>query len=196
MSKSSLLRRARKGRAGYRLIWRIDLLPPGTLRGLRLGASATAIAVALLAGPMPAFGADECGDVAPGGTATCTPAGNPYADGIAYTVDDLTIVLAPGVAVVTDAADKDAVRRLTRHVAMEEAAHGITVNAVGPGRIDTEMVREEIDDERKARYAGSFPISRLGAPSEVAELVAFLASDRAAYITGAALDISGGDLMG
>lgn len=92
-------------------------------------------------------------------------------------------------------ASKHAVLGLTRHMAMEEASHGITVNAVCPGLIDTEMVREEIDDERKARYAGSFPISRLGAPSEVAELVAFLASDRAAYITGAALDISGGDLM-
>ncbi len=44
-------------------------------------------------------------------------------------------------------------------------------------------------------YALSFPIPRLGRPEEVAELVAFLASDRAAYITGAALDINGGDLM-
>lgn len=92
-------------------------------------------------------------------------------------------------------ASKHAVLGLTRHLAMEEASHGITVNAVCPGLIDTEMVQDEIDDERKARYASSFPISRLGEPSEVAELVAFLASNRAAYITGAALDISGGDLM-
>lgn len=92
-------------------------------------------------------------------------------------------------------ASKHAVLGLTRHMAMEEASHGITVNAVCPGLIDTEMVQEEIDDERKASYASSFPISRLGERSEVAELVAFLASDRAAYITGAALDISGGDLM-
>jgi NAD(P)-dependent dehydrogenase (short-subunit alcohol dehydrogenase family) len=78
---------------------------------------------------------------------------------------------------------------------MEEASHGITVNAVCPGLIDTEMVQDEIDKARKSAYANSFPISRLGEPSEVAELVAFLASDRAAYITGAALDVSGGDLM-
>ena len=90
---------------------------------------------------------------------------------------------------------KHAVLGLTRHLALEEASHGITVNAVCPGLIDTEMVQDEIDKTRKSAYANSFPISRLGEPSEVAELVAFLASDRAAYITGAALDVSGGDLM-
>ena len=90
---------------------------------------------------------------------------------------------------------KHAVLGLTRHLALEEASHGITVNAVCPGLIDTEMVQDEIDKARKSAYANSFPISRLGEPSEVAELVAFLASDRAAYITGAALDVSGGDLM-
>ena len=79
--------------------------------------------------------------------------------------------------------------------ALELAPQGITVNAVCPGLIDTEMVRSTISDERAAAYAESFPISRLGEPSEVAELVAFLASDRAAYITGASLDINGGDLM-
>ena len=90
---------------------------------------------------------------------------------------------------------KHAVLGLTRHLALEEASHGITVNAVCPGLIDTEMVQDEIEKARKSAYANSFPISRLGEPSEVAELVAFLASDRAAYITGAALDVSGGDLM-
>ena len=84
---------------------------------------------------------------------------------------------------------------LTRHLAKEEAGHGITVNSVCPGLIDTEMVRSTIDNERADAYARSFPIQRLGEPREVAELVAFLASDRAAYITGASLDINGGDLM-
>lgn len=83
----------------------------------------------------------------------------------------------------------------TRHLAKEEAGHGITVNSVCPGLIDTEMVRGTIDPERADAYAKSFPIQRLGEPEEVAELVAFLASDRAAYITGASLDINGGDLM-
>lgn len=92
-------------------------------------------------------------------------------------------------------AAKAGILGFTRHLAKEVAADGITVNAVCPGLIDTEMVRATIDDARCAAYARSFPISRLGQPEEVAELVAFLVSDRAAYITGASLDINGGDLM-
>jgi len=57
------------------------------------------------------------------------------------------------------------------------------------------MVRSTVSEGRARAYAERFPISRLGRPEEVAELVAFLCSDRAAYITGAALDINGGDLM-
>jgi 3-oxoacyl-[acyl-carrier protein] reductase len=92
-------------------------------------------------------------------------------------------------------AAKAGILGFTRHLAKEEAAHGVTVNSVCPGLIDTEMVRKTIDGARTKVYADSFPIQRLGQPSEVAELVAFLASDRAAYITGASLDINGGDLM-
>ena len=92
-------------------------------------------------------------------------------------------------------AAKAGILGFTRHLAKEVAADGITVNAVCPGLIDTEMVRNTIDDGRIAAYERGFPISRLGRPDEVAELVAFLASDRAAYITGASLDINGGDLM-
>ena len=91
-------------------------------------------------------------------------------------------------------AAKAGVLGFTRHLARESAAYGITVNAVCPGLIDTEMVRGTIPDEKARAYAASFPIQRMGEPSEVAELVAFLASDRAAYITGASLDINGGDL--
>ncbi len=92
-------------------------------------------------------------------------------------------------------AAKAGILGFTRHLAKEVAADGITVNSVCPGLIDTEMVRATIDDARTADYARSFPISRLGLPEEVAELVAFLASDRAAYITGASLDINGGGLL-
>ena len=91
-------------------------------------------------------------------------------------------------------AAKAGILGFTRHLAREAAAYGITVNAVCPGLIDTEMVRGTIPDEKARAYAASFPIQRMGEPSEVAELVAFLASDRAAYITGASLDINGGDL--
>ena len=92
-------------------------------------------------------------------------------------------------------AAKAGILGFTRHLASEVARYGITVNAICPGLIDTEMIRSTISDERAQEYADSFPISRMGQPSEVAELVAFLASDKAAYITGAALDINGGDLM-
>lgn len=92
-------------------------------------------------------------------------------------------------------AAKAGVLGLTRALAHEHAHHGICVNAVCPGLIDTPMVRAICGDEELARFAATFPIARLGQPSEVARLVAFLCSDDAAYITGAALDINGGDLM-
>jgi len=90
---------------------------------------------------------------------------------------------------------KAAVLGLTRASAKELASHGITVNAVCPGLIDTDMTRRTITPAEIDRYATSFPIPRLGSAEEVAELIAFIASDRAAYITGAAFDINGGDLM-
>lgn len=92
-------------------------------------------------------------------------------------------------------AAKAGILGFTRHLAREESRYGITVNAVCPGLIDTEMVRATIPPEKVEAYANSYPVPRLGKPEEVAELVAFLASDRAAYITGASLDINGGDLM-
>jgi NAD(P)-dependent dehydrogenase (short-subunit alcohol dehydrogenase family) len=92
-------------------------------------------------------------------------------------------------------ASKAGVLGLTRAAAKELAPHGITVNAVCPGLIDTEMVRANVDPARLAAFRASFPVARLGTPEEVAALVAFLASPGAGYITGAAADINGGDLM-
>jgi 3-oxoacyl-[acyl-carrier protein] reductase len=92
-------------------------------------------------------------------------------------------------------AAKAGVLGFTRHLAKEVADIGVTVNAVCPGLIDTQMVRNTIDQEKIAWYANSFPIQRLGTSEEVATVVCFLASEGAAYITGAALDINGGDLM-
>lgn len=91
-------------------------------------------------------------------------------------------------------AAKAAVIGFTRAVAKEVASYGITANAICPGLIDTEMVRSGCSPEEIKAYENSFPISRLGTPGEVADLVLFLVAD-ASYITGAAIDINGGDLM-
>jgi 3-oxoacyl-[acyl-carrier protein] reductase len=84
---------------------------------------------------------------------------------------------------------------LTRAAAKELGCHGITVNAVCPGLIDTELTRENATAEELERHGRGFPIQRLGTAREVADLICFLASERAGYITGASLDINGGDLM-
>ena len=91
-------------------------------------------------------------------------------------------------------AAKAGVLGLSRALAKEVAPFGITVNAICPGLIDTEMVQAECTPERISAYAASFPIPRLGRPDEVAQLMLFLATD-SAYITGASIDINGGDLM-
>ena len=84
---------------------------------------------------------------------------------------------------------------LTRAAAKELGRYGITVNAVCPGMIDTELTRESAAPEVLDRLASSYPIPRLGTALEVADLICFAASERAGYISGASLDINGGDLM-
>src|SRR5262245_49189603 len=84
---------------------------------------------------------------------------------------------------------------LSRHLAREWAVDGITVNAVSPGIVDTPMARGAADEDRMARVLASIPFARLAEPEEVAALVCFLASDEAAYITGANVDIHGGELI-
>jgi NAD(P)-dependent dehydrogenase (short-subunit alcohol dehydrogenase family) len=90
---------------------------------------------------------------------------------------------------------KAGVLGLTRHLAREWARDGITVNAISPGIVDTPMVRGSTDDARMAQVLASIPLGRLAEPAEIAALIAFLASDEAAYITGANVDIHGGELI-
>lgn len=92
-------------------------------------------------------------------------------------------------------ASKAGLMGLTRAVAKEVARHGITVNAICPGLINTEMVRKTTDEKELQDFLDSFPINRIGTPEEVGDLVVFLCSEKASYITGAAVDINGGDLM-
>ncbi len=92
-------------------------------------------------------------------------------------------------------ASKAGLLGLTRAAAKELGPHGITVNAVCPGMIDTELTRENASSELLERLAASYPVPRLGTALEVADLICFAASEAAGYITGASLDINGGDLM-
>jgi NAD(P)-dependent dehydrogenase (short-subunit alcohol dehydrogenase family) len=92
-------------------------------------------------------------------------------------------------------ASKAGMLGLTRAAAKELGKFGITVNAVCPGMIDTELTHENASAELLERLAASYPIPRLGTAIEVADLVCFLASEAAGYMTGTSLDITGGDLM-
>ena len=92
-------------------------------------------------------------------------------------------------------ASKTGLIGLTRAAAKELGKFGITVNAVCPGMIDTELTRENASDELLQRLAASYPVPRLGTAEEVADLICFAASESAGYITGASFDINGGDLM-
>ena len=80
---------------------------------------------------------------------------------------------------------------MTKALAQELAPSGITVNCVSPGAIDTKMMSSFSDEDIEA-LCEEIPLGRLGKPEEVAETVSFLASDRAAYITGQIIAVNGG----
>jgi 3-oxoacyl-[acyl-carrier protein] reductase len=92
-------------------------------------------------------------------------------------------------------ASKAGLLGLTRASAKELGKFGITVNAICPGMIDTELTHEHASNELLERLAAGYPVPRLGTALEVADLVCFIASEAAGYITGTSLDINGGDLM-
>ena len=92
------------------------------------------------------------------------------------------------------AASKAGLIGLTKSLARELASRSITVNAVAPGYIETAMT-SILTEEQKASFAQSIPLGRVGTDVEVANAVAFLASEEAAYITGHTLDVNGGLFM-
>ncbi|MGI9334110.1 MAG: 3-oxoacyl-ACP reductase FabG, partial [Gammaproteobacteria bacterium] len=95
---------------------------------------------------------------------------------------------------VNYAAAKSGIHGFTKALAQEGAAKGITVNAVAPGYIDTDMVRS-VPEKVLEKIVARIPVGRLGKPQEIARGVLFLVSDEGGFITGSTLSINGGQHM-
>ena len=92
------------------------------------------------------------------------------------------------------AASKAGILGFTKSVAREVAARGITVNAVAPGYVETELTGG-LSEEIKAGIKGQVPVGRFGAPEDISEAVAFLVGEGAGYVTGQTLTVDGGMVM-
>jgi 3-oxoacyl-[acyl-carrier protein] reductase len=104
-------------------------------------------------------------------------------------------VKKPLAGLVLSNAVRSAVDGLVRSLSNEYAAHGITVNNVCPGYTATARLREvaaKLGGSAEERWAGQIPAGRLASPDEIADAIAFLCSDRAAYITGESVAVDGG----
>lgn len=95
---------------------------------------------------------------------------------------------------VNYAAAKSGIHGFTKALALEGASKGITVNAIAPGYVDTDMVRA-VPAEVLAKIIKTIPVGRLGRPEDIANSVAFLVDDESGFITGSTLSINGGQHM-
>lgn len=95
---------------------------------------------------------------------------------------------------VNYAASKAGIHGITMSIAQEVASKGITVNTISPGYIATDMVMA-VDEAIRNKIIAQIPVGRLGKPSEIAHIVAFLASDQSGYMTGSNLSANGGQHM-
>ena len=92
-------------------------------------------------------------------------------------------------------ASKSGVNGLARGLYAQLAPFGITINTVSPGTIDTDLTRSVLSPQKIPQYVARIPMGRMGEPDEIAEVVSFLCSDRAAYITGQLIAVNGGEYV-
>jgi 3-oxoacyl-[acyl-carrier protein] reductase len=154
--------------------------------------------------PMLAVPAEECRrmfDVNVTGAMLCSRHALPHmVEGKGGRIINLSSQLAQrpvgGGGFAAYAATKGAIESLTRVLAAEVGVHGITVNAIAPGGIDTDMSRDVMTPEYRARRLAELPLRRFGSVDDVAYCAVVLASDEAGYLTGQILHPSGGWVSG
>lgn len=106
-----------------------------------------------------------------------------------------TAAFSPRAGGAHYAATKAGIIGFSRGLALETASHGITVNVVAPGIVDTSQSRQELDDAGLAEIARQIPLGRIGVPDDIVGAVLFFASDLASWITGQTLAVNGGRVM-
>jgi 3-oxoacyl-[acyl-carrier protein] reductase len=124
-------------------------------------------------------------------TLACLPHLRASGHGRVINIESST-VREPATALALSNAVRPGVVGWMKTLAGEVGPDGVTINTIAPGRIDTERIREVYPDGPSAADLKTIPLRRLGAPREIADVVAFLASDRASYVTGTVVAVDGG----